>query len=146
MNDMGHPYLKGTVAAAALLCAATGAWATTSPSLPKEHSSGSVTYLSGGMAENQEGAMQQVAPKYPLELWFTQGAKAAEQFTTNVPVSIEDHAGNVILDARAAGPMMLATLPDGWYTITAQKNGKLERRNIRIQHGDQDTVVFNWKA
>lgn len=90
--------------------------------------------------------MQKVAPKYPLELWFTQGAKAAEEFTNNVPVEIENHTGKVILNARSAGPMMLATLPDGRYTIIAKDNGKAERRNIRIDHGEQDTVVFNWKA
>ena len=144
MSDMRNRCLKGGLAAA--LCAATGAWAATSASLPPEQTSGPVTYLSGGVGEDQQAAMQQAATKYPLELWFTQGAKAAEVFMANVPVTIKDRTGKVILDARSDGPLMLAKLPDGRYTITAQHSGKTERRKVKIEHGRQETVVFNWKT
>lgn len=42
--------------------------------------------------------------------------------------------------------MMLAKLPDGRYTIIAKSGGKTERRNVTIEHGEQETVVFSWKT
>jgi hypothetical protein len=144
MSDMRNRYLKGGLAAA--LCAATGAWAATSASLPPEQTSGPVRYVSGGVGKDQQAAMKQAASKYVLELEFVQGGKGADVFMANVPVTIKDHTGKVILDARSDGPLMLAKLPDGQYTISAQNAGKTESRKVKIEHGKHEMVVFHWKT
>jgi hypothetical protein len=41
---------------------------------------------------------------------------------------------------------MLATLPDGDYTIVADTNGQSETRRIRIDQGKHRTVVFEWNS
>ncbi len=132
---------------AAGLYGATAASAATTASLPPEQAHGQVTYLSGGISKDQEAAIQQAAAKYPLELKFSQGASAStmNMSLSNIPVTIKDHSGKVVLDTRSEGPLMLAKLPDGQYTISADNAGRTETRKVDVRHGKHETVAFNWK-
>jgi hypothetical protein len=134
-----------TAALAAALCS-TGALAATGANLPPEQTSGAVTYLSGGMGKDQQTAIKHAAAKYPLELEFFRMGKAPSADMTGVPVTIKDQAGKVVLDTRSDGPLMLAKLPDGKYTITAQNNGKSEVRHVTVAQGKHRTVIFRWAA
>ncbi len=144
MRDKTRRWMTGAMASA--LCTATGAWAATSTSLPPEQTQGTVTYLTGGIGNKQASAIKHAAPKYALELEFLQNKKVPAASMTSVPISIKDHTGKVILDARSDGPFLLAKLPNGQYTITAQNAGKTETRKVNIEHGKHKTVMFDWKA
>jgi hypothetical protein len=135
-----------TGAMAAALCMVTNAWAAMDADLPPEQTQGKVTYLSGGIGLDQQAAMKQAANEYPLELEFLESGGPYAVFAADVQVTITDRTGKVVLDARSNGPFMLARLPDGQYTISAENTGRVETRRVIVERGKHRTVVFEWKA
>jgi hypothetical protein len=147
MSNMNRTSRRWTTAAVgAALCAATGALAATNTSLPPVQTSGQVSYLSGGVGKDQQAAIKHVAASYPLEVEFLQTGKGPAEYMSGIPITIKDQAGKVVLETRSDGPLMLAKLPDGKYTITAQSAGKSEMRHITVAQGKHRTVVFRWAA
>jgi hypothetical protein len=128
----------------ALIAAALPVRAAINPDLlPPKIRSGDVTYLSGGISRQQESAIERAAPGYPLELRFL--ASGPAYGPAYVPVTIRDRAGKVVLDAASDGPMMLADVPDGRYSVTARHAGKTETLEANVQHGKHRMLAFDWK-
>ncbi len=88
--------------------------------------------------------MKRAEAKYPLSLEFVQRAKPRDQFLANVRVTIKDPLGNTTLETVSGGPFLLAKLPDGPYTVTAEKNGKVETRHVIVAAGKPEHLVFAW--
>ena len=148
MNSPRQRLTTGAMAAA--LCMVTNAWAAMDADLPPEQTQGKVTYLSGGIGLDQQAAIKQAANEYPLELEFLESGEAYAVphavLTAGVQVTITDRTGKVVLDARSNGPFMLARLPDGQYTISADNTGRVETRRVTVERGKHRTVVFEWRA
>jgi hypothetical protein len=83
--------------------------------------------------------MKQAASEYPLELDFIGPGNV---FRAGVRVVIKDRAGAIVLDARSDGPILLARLPDGDYTISAGDAGEVETRHVAVSRGKHATLVF----
>ena len=137
-----------SLAAATLaLCLGARAGAATDVDvLPPAHTQGSVTYSSGGIATDQQAAMRRAASDYPLEVTFVESNAGHGLFTADVHVTITDRAGNIVLDTRSDGPYLLARLPNGRYTITADNTGRITSRQVTIEPGIHRAVIFDWKA
>lgn len=112
--------------------------------LPLEQKQGNVTYLSGGIGQDEAAAMRREESKFPLMLEFVKQAKPRAQYLAGVEVTIKDRQGNTVLKAIADGPLLLADLPDGAYTVTAYDNGQTKRRDIVIASSKPERVVFEW--
>jgi hypothetical protein len=98
------------------------------------------------VGRDQHSAIQHEATNYPLEMKFLRSGKGSAEYTAGIPVTIKDQTGKVVLDTRSNGPLMLAKLPDGKYTIKAEEAGKSELRQVTIAQGKHRTVVFRWAA
>jgi hypothetical protein len=134
---------------AAALCGATGAFAAPETTMPRESAHGVVRYISGGVGTEEQEAMQRVAPSYPLELQFVVVGDTdwnRPVYTADVGVTIRDRAGQIVLDTTAAGPFMLAWLPGGEYTISAEDDGRVTTRHVRIDEGKHRKIVFAWNG
>ncbi len=145
---MNHSRLfsLGAVAVAGLTLAGPAASTTmksTLAQMPPAQHSGPVTYVSGGGAA-QAAALQREAASYPLELDFLWGRGAKETAIPNVEWSIRNPAGHALVDARSSGPVVLASLPDGRYTVTATYEGKAISRDVDVHRGKHDQVVLEW--
>ena len=141
------PMMPSAVFAATLLVAApamsVGNYAAMSP-LPPEQRQGSVTYMSGGIGQDEAAAMRREESKFSLTLEFDKQTKPRDQYLSGVDVTIKDHSGNTVLDAIADGPLLLANLPDGKYTVIAYDNGQRKKRDVVIAGHQQERVVFEW--
>jgi len=128
--------------------AAGSATAAANPSatsqLPPAQHAGSVTYMSGGAKAPQAEAMYAAAANYPLELDFLWGRGAKESEISKVDWSISNAAGRELVKAESSGPIVLASLPDGHYTIKATHDGKELTRNVTAHNGKQDTVLMEF--
>jgi hypothetical protein len=123
----------------------TAAAAMSNVNLPPEHTNGPITYMSGGIGSDGVAAMKREAPRFPLGLEFVQGKKDQhEMYLADVQVTIKNAAGRVLLDTRSDGPYLLANLPDGHYTISAENAGKNEMRQVRVEQGKHQMIVFDW--
>lgn len=132
----------GAVAVTGLTLA--GPAASTISEIPPAQHAGPVTYVSGGDDAARADALQHRAAKYPLELDFLWGRGAKETQIGNVDWSIRDATGHPLVDARSSGPMVLASLPDGHYTVTATYDGTSLTRDVSVQKGRHDQVVLEW--
>ena len=147
MNRYRKPVLA--LSLGVLFGTASAAWAMSAANLPPEHRQGSVTYMSGGVGRNHAAEMRKEAAKFPLGLEFTEGSRQPqahehEAYLANVPVTIKNAAGTMLLKTRSDGPYLLAKLPDGHYTVTAEHAGKTETRKLDVEAGKHRMVVFNW--
>ena len=114
--------------------------------LPAAQKAGEVTYIMGGIGQTEADAIKHVAKYYPLELEFLLKAKPKAEYLSNVQVRIKDAHDKMVLNVNADGPYLLAKIPAGKYTISAERNGKVEHRQIEISATDHRRVVFEWQS
>ena len=114
--------------------------------LPAKQRMGEVTYIMGGVGQTEADAIKHVAKYYPLELEFLQKAKPKDEYVSGVQVRIKDAHDKMVLNVTADGPFLLAKMPAGKYTISAERGGKIEHRQIEISATDHRRVVFECQS
>jgi hypothetical protein len=122
----------------------TQAFSASIDNLPAAKSQGDVTYVSGGVGRSEAKAFEHAEHRYPLSLEFVQHAKPRDEFLADVEVTIKDHKGNTELDTKVDGPFLLAKIPAGKYTVTAEDNGKTKISHVAVAAGKPEHLVFTW--
>lgn len=102
-----------------------------------------VRYLSGGVGETEIQAMRDAAPRYNLSLLM---AARDGSYLSNVDVKIQQKGGKPVLATVTEGPMLLADLPAGSYTLTATAEGRTLNEKIALAKGQHRRVVLRWPA
>ena len=103
---------------------------------------GNVTYVSGGIADDWQQAMESQRGQYNLHLLFAQEGTGA--YFAYVPVKITDASGRTVLDATSQGPFLYARLQPGNYTITATHLGTPITRSAFVPASGGVDVNFYW--
>jgi hypothetical protein len=134
---------RSLTVALALAGAATGV-AYASADLPDVQTQGSVSFMSGGIGLDESTAMKQAQSQYPLSMLFIAKSSPRDVYTADVSVTIKDAQGNTQLDTVTEGPYLLADLPSGKYTVTAEYNGRTETRNATVVTGQPRKLTFVW--
>ena len=114
--------------------------------VPVAHMQGEVTYLSGGIGLTEANAIKHVAKNYPLELEFVAKAKPRDEYLADVKVQIKDAHNKTMLNTTSDGPFLLAKMPVGKYTISADHDGKIEHRQIVLAAKEHRRIVFEWRS
>lgn len=132
-----------TALAISLVLAGTAAAQAPLPGELSPHRAGAVTYLSGGVGEDEVQAMRAAAPQYPLRITFAQAGGA---YLADVRVRIERTDGTVVLSTTTTGPFLYVNVPPGTYRIRARYEGAEQTRNVTIaQHGSA-SPAFVWAS
>jgi len=113
--------------------------------LPREQMQGSVAYLSGGIGLDESSAIKQAASRYPLELEFVRKATGRDEYVSDVKVTIKDQAGKSVLETVSGGPFLLARLPTGQFTVSAERGGEVKQRVVNIRPDGHERVMFEWQ-
>ena len=104
---------------------------------------GPVSFVSGGVGEDERQEIQKLSPDYSLELLFaTKGTP--NEYLADIKVEIKDKNGKVVLDAISKGPFLLAKMPPGKYSISADNDGVVKRQTIQVAGAKPHRVVFVW--
>jgi len=114
--------------------------------MPATHKQGDVTYITGGVGQTEAEAIKHIARYYPLELEFLLKAEPKDEYLADVKVRIKDARDKMVLNVTADGPFLLAKMPAGKYTVSAERNGKGEHRQIEIAAKEHRRVVFEWRS
>lgn len=101
------------------------------------------TYINGGIGREDADDMRAKAGKYNLRLYLSEGKLGHS--ITDVPVTITDKKGNVILDFANSGPMLFLQVARGTYKIRAQYNDITLTKNITVINQRGINVYLNWK-
>ncbi|MDI2593243.1 carboxypeptidase regulatory-like domain-containing protein [Pseudomonas sp. 681] len=100
-----------------------------------------ITYLSGGIGEDESKAIQQ-SKGYNLHMTFSVGSQ--NQYIPDVEVVIQKAQGETVLTLTQAGPLVYVQLPAGKYTVVATRNGEVRRDVTDVGSGAARNLVFHW--
>jgi hypothetical protein len=102
-----------------------------------------ITYLCGGVGEEQASFMKQSKGDYDLMLTF---ATRTGEYLADVDVAIKDAKGKSVLNTTCGGPMLLVNLPkSGVYRVQAQAEDYSLRKTVKVKaKGTTNSVVMHW--
>ena len=112
--------------------------------LPAERSQGSVTYVTGGIGKDESDAMKQAASRYSLAIEMASPAGPRAEYVADVKIDIRDQRGATVLSTISDGPILLANLPPGRYTVNAARNGASQQRNIVVGSRGPVRAMFSF--
>ena len=107
------------------------------------NSKSGIRYVTGGIGEEDAGAMRVQAKNFTLNLLFSEGTSG--RWVTDANVNIYDEASNLVFRIIASEPMLYVNLPAGTYTILANNAGQKLRHKITIEQNVNQRIILNWK-
>ena len=110
---------------------------------PEVQQQGVVSFVSGGVGEDELQEMKKLSPGYPLELLFVTKGEPQE-YLADVKVQIKDKDGKIVLDTMSQGPFLLAKMLPGKYTISADHDGTVKRQIVQVAGAKTRRIVFVW--
>lgn len=106
---------------------------------------GRVSFVSGGVGQEENCLMKGVQSGYNLHLLFAE--TPSNHYLADIPVKVIDHHGATVLDATSQGPYLYARLMPGSYRIIAENGDRTLTRHVRILSTTRPTSVsFFWKG
>ena len=105
---------------------------------------GGITFISGGVGMEERDALKKVEGDFNLRLLFA--AQGSGEFVADVKVTIRDGKGKNVLEASSVGPRFFVKLAPGNYKITAENNGTVMTRAVRISPKRSVSQAFYWKV
>jgi len=133
--------MQRTLAAAAVLLAAClTSTATLAAPTPKQQNG--ITYINGGVGQEEQATMQSLRADYNLQLTFA--TKQSGAYRSDVQLDIMDTKGNTLVSAANTGPMFFAKLPPGTYRISAAAENKTFKRTVKIGNAPKE-IVLHWE-
>jgi hypothetical protein len=112
--------------------------------LPPVQHQGDVTFLTGGVGQGQSTAIKGAMHHYSLSLEFAGKSRSGNEYLSDIPVQVSDMHGHAVLNTTTKGPFLLASLPNGRYSVTARYNGRSERRDVEITPSAHVHELFLW--
>jgi hypothetical protein len=90
---------------------------------------GAIEYVTGGIGSDQMEQLKAREKDFNLKLVFT---LVEGNYLSDVNVAIKDAGGKPLLTVNAQGPIVLAKLPRGSYTVEATYEGKAQTRKVAV--------------
>ena len=103
---------------------------------------GAIIAIAAGFAVNTVHAAN-VAPEYPLDVRFVEWHADGKHALHDMPVTVTDAKGDVVIQGKSKGPEFRAQLPKGRYTVTTRWDDWTFSRTVNVGT-DQGTVLFAW--
>ncbi len=113
--------------------------------LPAVQHSGAVAYINGGVGELQAKAMEKAGADWPLMIVYAKDTKPRNEFIANANTVIRNAKGVAVLKVDGAGPIVLAKLEPGNYTVEATHDGKAVHRKVDIKKGGHQQIEMLWQ-
>ncbi len=101
-----------------------------------------ILYVSGGIGVASQERLKLLEPRFNLKLVFT---LSGGQFLADVRVALKDAAGKLLLEHVTDGPIFMASMPAGNYTVSATYSGSTQSRSIEVA-AKLRTAYFRWSG
>jgi hypothetical protein len=113
--------------------------------IPPTQYSQSISYITGGVGEEESSAILAEAKQWPLLLELSQLENGRGIWIFGSQIKILNAKNVIIFDAKADGPYMLINLGAGDYAIQASYQGVEQKRAISIKAGQTQKISIFWK-
>lgn len=102
-----------------------------------------VPYASGGVGDTDLARMKALEAQYNTKLVFT---VMEGNYLADVGVTIMDGKGQPVIKAVSDGPVFLAKLPAGAYTVVATYEGVTVTRKLNVAASGLRTEYLRWAS
>ena len=126
------------------ICIFLGATVALAQIPPTQHSN-EISYISGGVGEEETAAILAEAKQWPLLLELSQIENGRGVWIFGAKIKISHAKKQVIFDAQADGPYMLINLSPGDYVIQASYQGVEQSRALSVKAGSPQKINLFWK-
>ena len=128
-----------------LLVAGTVIFSVGHAQIPDTQYSQGISYVSGGVGEEESQAILSEAKRWPLLLELSQLENGRGVWIFGAKIKILNSQNQVIFDAQADGPYILINLNAGQYQVEASYQGVVLKRSINIQGSTPQKLAIFWK-
>lgn len=101
---------------------------------------GNVSYITGGIGDDERASLLAMKKNYNLRVMNMQKGGA---YVGATHITVRDLKGGALLDL-SAGPILLAQLPPGKYTLTASNEGHNRTEQVRLDGAKAAALNFTW--
>lgn len=105
---------------------------------------GDVSYVSGGVGDDERNAMKAMRADYNLNLLFK--VKGSGEYVSDVKVTIKDAKGAVRLETVADGPWLYVKLRPGSYSLSADRDGHVIDKKLKLSGRKLTYLEIAWPA
>lgn len=123
------------------LLAGPSVWA----QIPQTQYSQGISYITGGVGEEESTAILTEAKQWPVLLELSQLENGRGVWIFGSQIKILNAQNAVVFDAKAEGPYMLINLTVGDYAIQASYQGVEQKRTISVKAGQSQKFSIFWK-
>jgi hypothetical protein len=100
--------------------------------LPPEQRVGDVSFVTGGVGDEQATAFKQAMPGYALAIEILRMSSGRGEYTSGAQVTVTTRSGNPVLSTRAEGPFVLVRVPPGDYQVQATLGGRTQTKDVSV--------------
>jgi hypothetical protein len=111
------------------------------PTVPMPVHQGHITYITGGIGDDEQQAMEASAHDYNL---LISNAEKDGSFTAGTNLVIRDAKGQEVLQTHNTGPLFYAQLPPGDYVVDATFNGVERVRDVSVKGSHPAELHLIW--
>lgn len=109
-----------------------------------QHANG-ISYITGGVGEEESLAIVAEAKQWPLFLELSQLENGRGVWIFGADIKILNSKQQVVFEAQAEGPYMVINLDAGDYSIEASYQGVVQKRAISVKANTPQKVSIFWK-
>lgn len=102
---------------------------------------GNITYVSGGIGEEERDEIRLRERDFNLKLLFSERDGS---YMGDVDVVLLNAKSQTVLDVHSVGPFLLVKLPGGSYQIKVSANGRMQQGRLTIPMKGKHEGVFRW--
>ena len=113
--------------------------------IPDTQYSQGISYISGGVGEEESQAILTESKQWPLLLELSQLENGRGVWIFGAKIKILNTMNQVIFDAQADGPYILINLTAGQYQIEASYQGSIQKKSMLIQGSGLQKLAIFWK-
>jgi hypothetical protein len=113
--------------------------------IPATQYSSGISYISGGVGEEETVAILAEAKQWPVLLELSQIENGRGVWIFGANIKIVNAKKQVVFNASADGPYMLINLEPGDYSIEASYQGVEQKRALSVKANASQKISLFWK-
>ena len=113
--------------------------------IPDTKYSQGISYITGGVGQNETDAILAEAKEWPVMLELSQIQNGRGVWIVGVSIKAMDTKKQLIFDALADGPYMLINFVPGDYVLEADYQGVIQRRVLAVKADSSQKISLFWK-
>ncbi len=104
---------------------------------------GDVSYVSGGVGQDESTALERMRSHWPLSMQFI---GPSSDFLAGIHVRIVDAHNKEVLHADSQGPFMLVKLRPCQYTVHATYKNRDQTKTVSVSSNGATRAAFYWNV